>query len=141
LVVEGRRAGYYRARSHRLVEVDACPLAEPVLSAHLDAARRWIAALRVPLRRVALAVAPGGVVLTGVTAAAAGARDAEATEALLAAGAPRARQIVYVSCDAATLARDVRLLGAHGYRVARVQPIDLFPQTVNVESVTLLLLT
>ncbi|TMA37869.1 MAG: 23S rRNA (uracil(1939)-C(5))-methyltransferase RlmD [Deltaproteobacteria bacterium] len=294
LVVEGRRAGYHRARSHRLVEVDACPLAEPVLSAHLDAARRWIAALRVPLRRVALAVAPGGVVLTGVTAAAAGARDAEATEALLARtptvrgavladpagrgrlvvgdprlrvalepgldlevpadvftqvnpaanrllvaavmalggfvpgervldlyagagnftlpvarrgtrvtgiernpiaaaagrenaarlglrdvtfetapvvaalarrapetadvvvldppragaadaipalGALRARRIVYVSCDAATLARDVRLLAAHGYRVARVQPIDLFPQTFHVETVTLLLLT
>jgi len=292
LVVEGRRAGYHRARSHRLVEVDDCPIADPVLSAHLDCARRWVGALRVPLRRVSLAVAPGGVVLTAVTASAPGARDAEATEALLAraptvrgavladpagrsrlvAGDPRlrvpleagldlevpadvftqvnpaanrllvaavmetgfapeesvldlytgagnfalpmarrgarvvgiernpaaaaaarenaarlgldvafetapvadalarvapktvdtvvldppragaadaipllgplrARRIVYVSCDAATFARDVRLLAAYGYRVARVQPIDLFPQTFHVESVTLLLLT
>ena len=294
LVVEGRRAGYHRARSHRLFEVDACPIADPVLSAHLEAARRWIGVLRVPLRRVSLAVAPGGVVLAGITASAAGAPDLEATEALLARtptvrgavladpaghgrhvvgdprlrvalepgldlevpadvftqvnpaanqllvasvmelggfaagdrvldlyagagnfalpvarrgahavgiernpiavaaarenatrlalrdvafeiapvaealartapgtvdavvldppragaagaipalGALRARRIVYVSCDAATLARDVRLLAAYGYRVARVQPIDLFPQTFHIESVTLLLLT
>ena len=294
LVVEGRRAGYHRARSHRLLEIEDCPIADPALSAHLGAARRWIGALRVPLRRVSLAVAPGGVVLAAVTNTPPGARDADATEALLArsptvrgavlaeatgrgrlvvgdprlrvtlepgldlevpadvftqvnpaanrllvaavvalgafapgervldlysgagnfalpvarrgarvrgidrnpvaaaagrdnaarlglgdvtfetaavaealgrmapatadavildpprAGAAdaigalaalRARRIAYVSCDPATFARDVQRLAAHGYRVARVQPIDLFPQTFHVESVTLLLLT
>jgi len=294
LVVEGRRAGYHRARSHRLLEVEDCPIADPVLSAHLDAARDWVGALRVPLRRVSLAVAPGGVVLTAIASALPGTHDLEVTTELLArmptvrgavladaraerrlvAGDPRvrvalepgldlevpadvftqvnpdanrllvasvialggfapgervldlyagagnftlpiarrgacvvgiernpvaaaagprnalrlglggvafetgavhdalarrapgsvdavvldppragaadaiaalvalrSRRIVYVSCDPATLARDVRLLAAHGYRVARVQPIDLFPQTFHVEAVTSLLLT
>ncbi len=294
LVVEGRRAGYHRARSHHLLEVEDCPIADPVLSAHLDAARDWVGALRVPLRRVSLAVAPGGVVLKAIASALPGTHDLEVTTELLArmptvrgavladaradrrlvAGDPRvrvalepgldlevpadvftqvnpdanrllvasvialgrfapgervldlyagagnftlpiarrgacvvgvernpvaaaagprnalrlglggvafetgavhdalarrapgsvdavvldppragaadaiaalvalrSRRIVYVSCDPATLARDVRLLAAHGYRVARVQPIDLFPQTFHVETVTSLLLT
>jgi len=294
LVVEGRRAGYHRARSHHLLEVEDCPIADPVLSAHLDAARDWVGALRVSLRRVSLAVAPGGVVFTAIASALPGTHDLEVTTELLArmptvrgavladaraerrlvAGDPRvrvalepgldlevpadvftqvnpdanrllvasvialggfapgervldlyagagnftlpiarrgalvvgvernpvaaaagprnalrlglggvafetgavhdvlarrapgsvdavvldppragaadaiaalvalrSRRIVYVSCDPATLARDVRLLAAHGYRVARVQPIDLFPQTFHVETVTSLLLT
>lgn len=47
-------------------------------------------------------------------------------------------KIVYVSCDSATLARDLEYLKAHGYGVKKVQPVDMFPHSVHVETVVLL---
>ena len=47
-------------------------------------------------------------------------------------------KMIYVSCNPATLARDVALLTEGGYTVEKIQPVDLFPQTSHVESVTLL---
>ncbi len=48
-------------------------------------------------------------------------------------------KIVYVSCDPSTLARDCGLFAGHGYHVIKSVPLDMFPQTYHLESVTLLL--
>jgi 23S rRNA (uracil1939-C5)-methyltransferase len=47
-------------------------------------------------------------------------------------------RIVYVSCNPATMARDVRFLADHGYGLKVLQPFDMFPQTSHIEVVGLL---
>lgn len=48
------------------------------------------------------------------------------------------QKIVYVSCDSATLARDLKILCENGYELTKVRPVDQFPMTVHVETVALL---
>ena len=47
-------------------------------------------------------------------------------------------RIVYVSCDPATLARDVKLLSRYGYTLTHAEAFDLFPRTFHVECVVLM---
>jgi 23S rRNA (uracil1939-C5)-methyltransferase len=57
---------------------------------------------------------------------------AETTELLGRIGAP---EMVYVSCDPATLARDLRALAGAGYVMEHITLADLFPQTFHLETV------
>ncbi|MFN8276614.1 MAG: 23S rRNA (uracil(1939)-C(5))-methyltransferase RlmD [Chitinophagales bacterium] len=59
---------------------------------------------------------------------------ADVVRTLLAATPPR---LVYVSCNPATQARDIDLL-SEKYRVSKIQPVDMFPQTTHIENVALL---
>lgn len=52
-----------------------------------------------------------------------------------------ADRIVYVSCNPATLARDLGIFAEHGYITKTAQPVDLFPQTLHVETVVQLVKT
>lgn len=47
-------------------------------------------------------------------------------------------RMVYVSCEPSTLARDLKYLNEKGYHISRVQPVDMFPQTSNIETIVLL---
>ncbi len=47
-------------------------------------------------------------------------------------------RLVYVSCDSATLARDLKILTEGGFKLMEVQPVDMFPKTSHIETVVLL---
>lgn len=48
------------------------------------------------------------------------------------------KRIVYISCEAQTLARDLHFLIHNGYKVMKIQPVDMFPHTRHIETVVLL---
>ena len=62
-----------------------------------------------------------------------------APEVLKTFAAMRPKRIVYVSCNPASLARDIGILDELGYKATEIQPVDMFPQTGHVESVCLLI--
>jgi 23S rRNA (uracil1939-C5)-methyltransferase len=59
-------------------------------------------------------------------------------KALLLTAELKAARIVYVSCNPGTLARDLKILTKTGYKLLRVQPVDMFPQTYHIECVAVL---
>lgn len=61
-----------------------------------------------------------------------------AAQAVANVAASKPARISYISCDPATLARDLRTLVNLGYEVSRIAAIDLFPQTYHIETVTAL---
>lgn len=125
------------AQFAELIAVESEPRAAADLSANLERAR--CANVRVLAQRAARALksadvarlAPEVIVLdpprTGI-----GESEAAALAKLA------ARRIVYVSCDPATLARDLRVLLASGYRLASCRGFDLFPQTPHLEALAVL---
>ena len=48
------------------------------------------------------------------------------------------KKVVYISCDPATLSRDLKILTQDAYELKKVQPVDMFPHTMHVETVVLL---
>lgn len=59
-------------------------------------------------------------------------------EVLKTFAAMKPERIVYVSCNPATLARDLKILDGLGYKTKKVQPVDMFPMSFHVESVALI---
>ncbi|MBR2825716.1 MAG: 23S rRNA (uracil(1939)-C(5))-methyltransferase RlmD, partial [Solobacterium sp.] len=56
-------------------------------------------------------------------------------DTLLAIQKMNPEKVVYISCDPATLARDCKILKEYGYEINLVQPVDLFPNSIHVETV------
>jgi 23S rRNA (uracil1939-C5)-methyltransferase len=126
LAVDGRRLGFRQARSHALVEIDDCAIADPALVAHLQVARAWVAALETAPARVTLARAPEGVVLVGHTRTRWRPADAAATEELL-AGTPSLRGAVLTGGERLVVG-DPRLCVPLEPDLALEVPADAFTQ-------------
>ncbi len=50
----------------------------------------------------------------------------------------RPKRVVYISCEPTSLARDLKYLTSNGYKCERIKPVDMFPNTVHLETVCLL---
>ena len=57
-------------------------------------------------------------------------------EVLKAAASMKPKHMVYVSCNPASMARDIVVLRGLGYEVETVQPVDMFPMTAHVEVIS-----
>lgn len=65
-------------------------------------------------------------------------RTGLAPEALTAISRLKLRDIIYISCNPASQARDVKFLNTEGYDLLSLQPLDMFPQTEHIETIGLL---
>jgi 23S rRNA (uracil1939-C5)-methyltransferase len=126
----GLFSAFIAPRAGRLIGIEASPSAAEDFTLNLDASDH-----------VELYEAPAEVVLPGLDERPAAVVvdppregiDRRAMDGLLNLRPP---VLVYVSCDPATLARDAKRLVASGYRLVKVTPFDLFPQTYHIESIS-----
>jgi len=125
-------------RGSRVVAVEGDRLAAEDLRANAEAAGGRLTTAHQPVENVAAwlpsaANQPGRPAIDTVVVDPP--RTGMSREALDGVISINAGQIVYVSCDVATLARDARRLVDAGYTIARADAFDLFPNTPHVETV------
>jgi len=129
-------------RGNRVVAVEGDRLAAEDLRVNADAAGGRLTTTHQPVENSAAWLPSAATQLSGRpafdTVVVDPPRTGMSREALDGVLAVHARQIVYVSCDVATLARDARRLVDAGYTIARADAFDLFPNTPHVETVVVL---
>jgi 23S rRNA (uracil1939-C5)-methyltransferase len=127
LVADGRRLGFRRARSHELVEITDCSIADPFLVGMFDPVRTWAASLRTAPARVTLARAPGGIVLAAACRTAPTPVDLASTECLLARDA-RVRGAILAGAGARHVVGDAALRIVAEPDLVLEVPADVFTQ-------------
>ncbi len=127
----GLFSAFFAPRVGRLIGIESSPAACEDFTANL-AEFKNVELYEAPAEAVlpALDVTPEAVIVDPPRAG----LEKRVVEALLAQGAER---IAYVSCDPSTLGRDAARLIAGGYRLIKVTPFDLFPQTYHIESISI----
>ncbi len=128
----GLFSAFLAPRAARLIGVEVSPSACADFAANLDEFDN-VELYQGTAEQVlpALDVRPGAVMVDPPRAG----LERAALDALVRLAPP---VLVYVSCDPATLARDLKRLLAAGYTLEETQPFDLFPQTYHIESISLL---
>jgi tRNA/tmRNA/rRNA uracil-C5-methylase (TrmA/RlmC/RlmD family) len=119
---------------HNVIAVEAHAASAADLRANAEPFGNAIRVVETTVERFVAAAGPAGPITlvldpprTGMTR--------EATHGAIALGASR---VVFVSCDVATFARDVRTFADAGYRLESVRGFDLFPATAHVEALAVL---
>jgi 23S rRNA (uracil1939-C5)-methyltransferase len=126
----GLFSAFLAERAGRVIGIEASPAAAADFEINLDEFET--VELYAASAEEALAAIPARPDLAVIDPPRSGV-SAPAMRALLRAAPPR---MVMVSCDPATLARDARILSGAGYRLTDLVPIDLFPQTSHLETVS-----
>lgn len=112
-----------------VIAVEAASSAVRDLRRNLEDAQVWVDVIGGDAARELAAIESADVILVDPP------RAGLAPDMAASIAQTRARTVVYVSCDPATLARDAAALQSLGYDLDSATPVDLFPQTYHVESV------
>ncbi len=140
-----KKIGFYRFRSRQLVEIDHCPLLLPKLNKVSLLIKEMLSEVKVRNNSYDSSIMvrqsnqQDGMMLifTNCSVGEKLLRKLEG-EFISQLSSILPEILGYVSCNPATLARDVKQFLANGYQLVEVQPIDMFPQTNNIENVVLL---